>query len=739
MRRFLTYLPLIFLFLPSAAQRPRIGLALGGGGAKGAAEVGVLKVLEEEGIPVDYIAGTSIGSIVGGLYSVGYRSDYLRDLFHTADWGMLLSDRQVRKTETLYSRKGSETYIVSVPAPFLRQKKGTTKSSTSMTKGLVSGQNLVNFFSGLTIGYHDVSDFLRLPIPFTCVATDLVTGNEVHLRSGSLSRAMRASMSIPGMFEPVDWGDSLLVDGGTANNFPVDVVRQMGADIVIGVDLSQSQGRTKKELRGMSSVLSQLINIMGQRKYQENRSKVDFYINPDLKGYGAMSFSQAATDTMYLRGYAAADKLRPQLRALKASWGEDTVTRQLPNEPQTKSDFLGTRFSVGPIHIEGISERYRDWLLSKVGIKEYSTATQTDIDAAIDALRGLNIFSSVSYTLSSAAPYPLTFTVEEYQSDVINVGARFDSQDLAAVLVNLSNMQHFSTRHHYSASGRISQNPYFDIEYNYGNLFGPRLGVEYLYRYSDFDRFGKYHKLEALTFHTHSISTFLLYNFSQMQLKAGVQLDLFHFSKNLSRNDNYEPLSGRDHYLNYFASFLLDTYNRRYFPTHGWRLSVNGTLHTDNGAEYHHHTPFGSLSASAERACRLNKHFSLLPAVQGRFVFGDNAQRIYGNYVGGLYDAIYFPQQQAMPTVLHLHAVADKYLSARTTLRYRMKDNIYFAAIGELGKADDELSGLLAGTTLWGVTAQAAYDFMLGPVSAQLMYSSLYRRVSFFLNAGFYF
>lgn len=733
---------LFFLLIPCSAQRPKIGLALGGGGAKGAAEVGVLKVLEEEGVPIDYISGTSIGAIVGGLYSVGYRADHLRRLFHSADWNTLLSDRRAGRSRTLFSQQSEESYIFTTPIPFIHRKKAGDRSSVSMSKGLVDGQNLENFFSALTVGYHDVADFHHLPIPFTCVATDLVSGTESRLCSGSLSRAMRASMSIPGMFEPVDWGDSLLVDGGTINNFPVDVVRDMGADIVIGVDLSQSQHRSKEELRGLSAVLQGLINTMGKSSYAANRERVDLYVHPDLTGYGAMSFSQSATDSMYLRGYAAADRLRPQLRRLAALCAADSLSRLSPSVAAPSLDSLtssASHYSIGPILFDGTSEGDRQWLLSQLKIREQSIVSGSDIDAALDALRGMGIFSSVTWSLSATPPYTLTFHAIPVKNETVGVGARFDSQDLASVLVGISNMPVFATRHHYSLTGRISTNPYVDLEYHYGNLFGPRAGVEYRYRYSDFDRFGTHGKQEALAFHTHSVSAFFLQLFTRCRLQAGLRLDFYHFSRNLSHDADAVPLSDSKHYLNWFLHYTWDTLDRHYFPTSGLRVMARATLYTTNGITYRHKTPFYALQASASTAFRLKDSLYLLPSVQGRMLFGSNSQRIYGNYVGGNYDAIYLPQQCAMPTVLRLHALDDKFASTRLTFRYRVKDNIYFSATGEVGKTSDTLKDFFRGNTLWGTSLEASYDFMLGPVSLSAMYSSLYRRFGFYASAGFYF
>ena len=242
--------------------RKKVGLVLGGGGAKGAAEVGVLKVLEEADIPIDYIVGTSIGGIVGGLYSIGYDAADIDSLFRNQNWLFLLSDQAKRESESFLSKDEKERYMIHLPLS--RERK------VSLPTGYLKGQNILNLFSKLTVGYHHVDDFSTLPIPYRCVAVDLVDGKEVVLSSGSLPMAMRATMSIPGVFAPVEWNGMMLVDGGALNNLPVDVVRDMGADVVICVDLSTGW-KKKEDLKSASSVVDQLIGIMGQTKYRKNK------------------------------------------------------------------------------------------------------------------------------------------------------------------------------------------------------------------------------------------------------------------------------------------------------------------------------------------------------------------------------------------------------------------------------------------------------------------------------------
>ena len=245
------------IFLTSFAQdRPKVGLVLGGGGAKGAAEIGVLKYIEEAGVHIDYIVGTSIGSIIGGLYSVGYRSQQLDSLFVNTDWENIFSE------------------------------------------SIAGTQQISNVFSDL-LNLPDSVDFDSLPIPYRCVATDIINTEEVILQRGNLARAMRASMSIPGAFKPVKWEGKLLVDGGMLNNLPVDIAL--------------------KEEYGIGGVLDWLISRPDWKKHNENRQMADIYINPNLKDYDAASFSRDDIRQMILIGEEAGKKALKELRKLATS------------------------------------------------------------------------------------------------------------------------------------------------------------------------------------------------------------------------------------------------------------------------------------------------------------------------------------------------------------------------------------------------------------------------------------
>ena len=295
----------------------KIGLALAGGGVKGAGHIGVIKALEENGIEIGYIGGTSIGSIVGGLYSMGYRSDDIEQMFQSQEWKSLLTDRNDTLSHKLFARDTDGVhYILGFPV----RRKHTAEADT--LPGVFKGAKVLELLDSM-VRMSPVAR--RVPgvrrIPFRCVAADVAHGDfrEVVLSTDSarLDSCMRASMAIPGVFKPMRIGQNILIDGGALNNLPVDVARKMGADIVIAIDLQQNKHDDYKSplsfLKGVNGVSEWLKNRPDIAKYNEMRKSADIYINPDLGKYDVMSFKPKAINAMIVMGESAAKKKYKEL------------------------------------------------------------------------------------------------------------------------------------------------------------------------------------------------------------------------------------------------------------------------------------------------------------------------------------------------------------------------------------------------------------------------------------------
>ena len=328
MRKILLVLITLWLTIP-AIHAQKVGLVLSGGGAKGLTHIGIIRALEENNIPIDYIAGTSIGAIIGGLYSIGYTSEQLEIIVKQTNWIDLLTDKVSRKEIPFPFKSDDSKYFMSFPI-----------NNSGKNGGIIKGKNISQLLHQLTEGYQNVTNFDSLPIPFACIATDMATNQKEVIRSGKLSEAMRASMAIPIIFTPLYSDKKVLIDGGFKDNLPIDVVKSMGADIIIAID-AQSELATSDKLQAVPDVVNQLMLMICQSELDIDKIKqVDSYIKVNVEGYNAASFSNEAIDTLIIRGENAARANYISLLSIKDKVGivsskkPHNTSFQLPFSPQ---------------------------------------------------------------------------------------------------------------------------------------------------------------------------------------------------------------------------------------------------------------------------------------------------------------------------------------------------------------------------------------------------------------------
>ena len=282
---------------------------LSGGGAKGTAHISVLREIEKAGIPIDIVVGTSMGSIVGALYACGYTPDYLDSVFRAQEWMPLFLERDNYDEMSYLARHRYSDYVYSK-----NLSKKDDSSSRSVNAGLIEGKNVMKMFHRFTQAYPDSINFLAdLPLPFACVAVDMKANKEQVFTHGNLDLAMRSSMSIPAVFKPVKKDSMLLVDGGVLNNFPVDVARELGADIVIGSSVIE---KGDNEISSVMDIINRLTFTMGEKKLRKNMDDTDIYVDVDIEGYSAASFSHSAIEKILSRGKDAAVSVMDKLTAL---------------------------------------------------------------------------------------------------------------------------------------------------------------------------------------------------------------------------------------------------------------------------------------------------------------------------------------------------------------------------------------------------------------------------------------
>jgi NTE family protein len=457
MKNFKNLLVVIFFFVGcsiqaqvnDSIQQPKIGLVLSGGGAKGLAHIGVLKVLEEAGIRPDYITGTSMGSIIGGLYALGYTAEELSQINSDADWVKLLSDRLVLNKIVMEEKYESKKYLFSFPIRNYKFK---------LPSGLIEGQQLEMYFADLVWPLPEQESFDNFPIPFHCISVDMISGETIEFDSGNFVESIRASMSIPSVFAPKRIDSLLLVDGGITKNFPVEEVRRMGADYVIGVYVGYKEEVTSEDLFSLTDVLSRATALGGINDAKVQLANVDMLIVPDLEGYGASDFMKAKK--IELKGEEAARLKEDELRSLAEKFALD-------NSSVSKVD-LPEKILVNKIKVENTRFMQKDFVIGQSGLLEGNYISNKELNDAINKIYGTNYFKKVTYRLikNSDDSYNVIFKLKEKTRVFLNLAPSFDNMLGVGVATNLTLRNYLIPSSHIIATLNIAENPGARFELN---------------------------------------------------------------------------------------------------------------------------------------------------------------------------------------------------------------------------------------------------------------------------------
>ena len=400
-------------------ERPKIGLVLSGGGAKGVAHIGVLKAMEEAGLTPDYITGTSMGSIMGGLYSVGYSADELAEIVVNINWDQVLTNKIPLDKVTFEEKDYYGRYLADL---YLQNKK------LKYPSGVIEGQALMDIFSELTRPVHNIRDFNRFPIPYACVATNIATGEPVVLNKGSLASAMRASMAIPTVFTPIKIDGNLLVDGGLVRNMPVDEVLEMGADIVIGVFVS-SDLNPEEDLTSLISILTQSALINGVFDTREQLKKCDILVTPDLEDFSTGSFH--SSPEILEKGMEAGKQYVEIFRHLA-----DSLKRFGPLHKVVKPE-IKENYIFKSIEIEGNKYVTDDFIINKMKFEPGKEISIDEIKKQLNLTFGTQYFEKVQYEiLGEEDNYILKIMAVERPRTHLRLSYHYDSENKGGIVVN---------------------------------------------------------------------------------------------------------------------------------------------------------------------------------------------------------------------------------------------------------------------------------------------------------------
>jgi len=421
MRTLRYFLFTLFLFptlLSSQNTGPKVGLVLSGGGAKGFAQISVLKELEKSGVQLDYIGGTSIGAIVGGLYAAGYTAAQIEEIGVTTDFYRLIRDQTPRKSMPFFEKENGEKHALSLPI---------RKGALGLPQGLSKGQNVLNFLTELFSPVTDIRDFSKLPIPFYCVATNIETGKGLVLETGSLPLSLRASSSYPSLLNPVALGGNLLIDGGVANNFPAEIMRSKGMDIIIGVDV-EGDLYAKEDITSVVAIMSQIMSYQMYDNSDKQKGAVDVYIHPELSEFSVISFDKSAE--IIAKGALVAAKFRGVFDSI--------ATLQGPRKLREKTTPVTKQLLVDRIIIKGNKKYTRAYVLGALKLKEGDSVSYKRLSEKINNLSATDNFERIDYQFTpSFAGKKLAITVTENPVKAnLRLGAHYDQLYKSGVLLN---------------------------------------------------------------------------------------------------------------------------------------------------------------------------------------------------------------------------------------------------------------------------------------------------------------
>jgi len=725
-------LNILFILLPvdilsgqislPAYHRPKVAVVLSGGGAKGFAHIGVLKVLEEEGIPIDMIVGTSIGSLVGGIYSLGYTAKEMEDICKAQNWQSLLLDDFPRQYLSRADRSLQQRYLFGIETDELKK--------LSLPQGVIKGQNVLNLLCGLTASVPSDIDFSKLPISFACVAANLETGKEVILNKGYLPTAMFASMAVPGIFQFPERDSLVLIDGGMVNNFPVDVAKKMGADIIIGVDISDEfQGR--EQIKSIQNVFGQLIGFLDQYKDSLNASLCDLIIRPDIRGYTMTSFTNEAVDTLIIRGEKAADNVRDSLRQIMKFY--DLQPRDLSEKFISPEEWFITNFSLsGKFKIDA------GFLLRSIDMSLPGYYSFSDIKGVINQLYGYGIFDKIYFNLyDNGTGKTLNLNITEKNSTTLNVGFKVNTTDAAALMMNITRKNYGKRFGQISVSTELSANPgiNFIAETNRGNF--PVGGFEIKGKYQNYNIFDGGKKLYEANLFYSSAALFVYKRFNRQNLAGfGVKEEFYSgdiFSQSNTEIINYEKNSFLTNIYGYLAVDNLDDY---YFPQKGTDLYSEYSLQRLSGES----NSFSHIFLFRMRNIIPVSERVVIPLnIYNRTIFSSDFPLFKGTIAGGAQYSQYFDYHIPFIGLPPVNMVERFALAGLTGLRLRVSRNHYVSFLGNALYQSNDIFSSAGSKVIWGWGITYSVKTVFGPIDLQAGYSNSVKAPTFSANFGFWF
>lgn len=726
----------------TAAARPKIGVTLSGGGAKGFAHIGILRAIDSAGLKVDYITGTSMGSVVGGLYAAGYSGNQIESIARDLDWNILFSTAPQLSGIGIEEKYEYNKYALEVPFE---------KGKLKIGRGIIEGQELWLKFAELFYPVYDITDFSQLPIPFRCIGTDLSTGEAVVMGEGNIITSIRASMAIPAVFTPVRYNGKTLVDGGIVNNFPVMDVKRMGADFVIGVNLSEGLFKAE-ELKTSLDILLQLAFFKDADAFGQHKRNCDIYILPDLQGHSTGSF--AAADSIIDIGKKYGRLYYPRFKkiadSLIAIYPEAAAVKE--RLPKTKS------LHIRSYSVEGLKHTSPDFFFGLMGLEENTAFSPKKLAASIRAAYGSRYYKLINYDFITdvSGQTDLRFTVIENELTAVKSAINYNTFTKLSLIANMTARDLLLKESRALASVAISENPRFYAEYH--KYLGKRrrfgFNMSYFREFIDYPVYEDFDLSETLRNSSYVTDFRVQYAFNQNSYAA------VHHQFNSAKLRTIETpeltLKTKDHFFHSVASYEFNNVDKKYFTTKGWRIKAEagyvygqkidytlieaGTT-TSPDTTIFDPQDYARLFVKADHYQSISSKFSFIQHVTLGLMTSDNVFSTNEFQVGGIGENLL--NQVTFYGLNEAEIKTGSIASAHLGLQYRIAKSIYLtgrANIALYNFREEGFDDLTASKNiLTGYALTFGFDSAIGPIEVSTMYCDQDGSFRTNVNLGFRF
>lgn len=625
MKKLLLFVSLLFLTQISLGQenpRPKVGLVLSGGGAKGLAHIGVLKVIDSLGIKVDYVAGTSMGAIVGGLYASGYNAEQLDSIFSNVDVDALLQDFTPRGSKSFYEKRNDEIYALTLPF---------NKFKLGLPSGLSKGLYNFNLLSSLTQHVSHVRDFKQLPIPFLCIATDAETGEKVVLDSGVLAQNMIASGALPTLYSPVEINGRVLIDGGVVDNYPIEELKSRGIDIVIGVDV-QDGLKTRDELKGVTSVLAQINNFSMIEKMEGKQKATDIYIKPDIKGFTVVAFDKGKE--IIGKGKEKALEFVKELTPFSNldSRNNGNVTAQ-------------DSIYIKDIVFNKLDNFTRAYIIGKLKFKRNTKISMTQLQKGVLNLNATQNFSAINYSFEKMQDGDklILHLKENENTAFLKFGLHYDDLFKSGILLNYTKKRLLAKNDVASLDLILGDNIRYNFDYYIDNGFYWSFGFNS--KLTTFNRNITSNIADNVVLNTTAnainVDFFDLSNQAYLQtifaqkfsLGGGVEYKFLRLKSETLEDTNY--VFERSNYLSIFGFMKYDSFDKKYFPRTGWNFNSEIRYYGYSSDYKGNFERFSVAKADFGFAQPVFKNMTFKLQTEGGFSVGERSVSYFDFILGG--------------------------------------------------------------------------------------------------------